>query len=82
MEVDNIITLADGKEYGLLLESDLNNNTYFLAVQLDKTEQPTNKYKVLKKIEKEGKTFVVEETDPIILNSLLEDFSLQADDEE
>ena len=80
MEVNSIITLANSKKYGLLLESELNNNIYFLAVELDSNEQPTNQYKVLKKITKEGKVFTVEEKEPLILNELLEDFALQNDE--
>lgn len=80
MQVDNMITLANGMNYGLLLQTELDNNSYFLAVELDAKEEPTNNFKVLKELNENGKTFVVEEKDPIVLAKLHEDFSLLADD--
>lgn len=80
MKVDDIITLKDGRNYGLLLEASIDNNNYFLAVQLDEKEEPTNIYKVLKEIKKEGKIFVIEEKDPLVLNELLEEFQEQIEE--
>lgn len=77
MEIDNVITLKSGKKYLLLLESELDLNSYFLAVQLDEHEEPTNNYVVFQEIEKDGKSFAQKISDTFILNQLLEDYDLQ-----
>lgn len=78
----NMITLQDGFSYGLLLETVLKEESYFLAVQLTSNEEPTDVFKVLKEMEKDDKTYVVEEKDPFILNKLIEDYLLLAEDVE
>ena len=42
MKVDEIITLEDGKNYGLLLESKQNGFKYFLSVMLNEKEEQIN----------------------------------------
>ena len=81
MKVDTVITLANGKNYLLLLEDDYMEEDYFLSVLLDKNNEPTDEYIVLKEIEKDGKTFVKKETDVLILNQLLEDYKIQYQDD-
>ena len=81
MEIDKMIELADGKKYALLLESELTEENYFLAVLLDDKEEPTNNYAVLEEVQKDGKIYVRKVSDPIILNQLLEDYQLQFDEE-
>lgn len=68
---DEIITLEDNSMYGLLLESKMNNQNYYLAVEVDEDENPLNNFKVLKEIEENQETLVIEETDPFILNMLV-----------
>ena len=68
---DEIITLEDNSMYGLLLESKLDNHNYYLVVEVDEDENPLNNFKVLKEIEENGDTLVIEETDPFILNMLV-----------
>lgn len=80
MKVDTVITLNDNKKYLLLLESELELEGYFLAVLLDEKDEPTNVYAVLKEVEKDGKTYVKKENDPIIENQLLEDYRNQYED--
>ena len=80
MKVDEKITLSNGETYGLLLDSELDNINYFLAVLLKDGEEPSNKFKVLKEINRNGETFVSEETDPLILQKLLDDYYDQAGD--
>lgn len=82
MNVDEMITLENGKSYGLLLDSVLSNNRYFLAVLLNKEEEPTNEFTVLKENIDNGKVFVTVENDPLILEKLIEDYNLQLEDEE
>ncbi len=77
MKVDTVITLASGKEYLLLLEESYKNDSYFLSVLLDDKKEPTDKYVVLKVIEKDGETRVLEEKNLIILQQLFNDYSAQ-----
>ena len=72
--MNDIITLADDSNYGILLETKLDDSVYYLVVELDEDEQPKNSFKVLKEINENGKPFVKEEIDPIILNKLLDDY--------
>lgn len=81
MKVDTVITLDDGENYLLLLEDDIKEESYFLSVLLDKNNEPTDKYIVLKEIKENGKTYVEEEDDPAILSELLEDYRIQYQDE-
>lgn len=80
MKVDEKITLSNGDIYGLLLDSELDNVNYFLAVLLKNGEEPTDKFKVLKEINRNGEVFVSEEKDPLILQKLLDDYYEQAED--
>lgn len=82
LEEGNIITLEDNLEYGLLLEAIIDDQSYFLAVKLDENEQATDVFKVLKEIKEDDDTFVEEETDPLILNKVLEQYTILSEDEE
>lgn len=77
MKVDTVITLKNNKKYLLLLESELELDGYFLAVELDEKNVPTNTYAVLENVEKDGKQFVKKVDDALILNQLLEDYKIQ-----
>ena len=79
MNVDEMITLANNVSYGLLLKASLDEDNYFLAVQLDSNEEPTDKYKVLKEVNDQGEISVLIERDPLILNELLKQYQEQAD---
>jgi hypothetical protein len=81
MKVDEIISLANGKNYLLLLNSSLSEENYFLSVLLDDKEEPTSTYAVLKEVIKDGETYVQKIDDVNILNDLLKDYQLQYDDE-
>ncbi len=76
MQEDMVITLGSGKQYGILLESETMDN-YFLAVLLDEKEEPTSTYTVLKKVVKNNQEFIKRIDDPLILNSLLDDYREQ-----
>ncbi len=76
MQEDMVITLGSGKKYGILLESETMDN-YFLAVLLDEKEEPTSTYTVLKKVVKNNQEFIKRIDDPLILNSLLDDYREQ-----
>lgn len=81
MKVDTVITLANNKNYLLLLEDDFMDEDYFLAVLLDENNEPTNKYAVLKELKKQGETYIQKVTDPEVLSHLLNDFKTQYEDE-
>ena len=69
---NDIITLEDDSNYGILLDTKLDDNNYFLVVELDDDEQPKNNFKVLKEIIEENDSYVIEETDALVLNKLLD----------
>ena len=79
MNVDEMITLVNNVSYGLLLKASLDEDNYFLAVQLDSNEEPTDKYEVLKEFNDQGEISVLIERDPLILNELLKQYQEQAD---
>ncbi len=79
MNVDEMITLANNVSYGLLLKASLDEDNYFLAVQLDSNEEPTDKYEVLKEVNDQGEISVLIERDPLVLNELLKQYQEQAD---
>ncbi len=74
MNVDEMITLANNISYGLLLKGSFGSENYFLAVQLDDNEEPTDKYEVLKEINEDGEISVLIEKDPLVLNELLKQY--------
>ena len=81
MEVDTVVTLADGKKYLLLLEDDYMEEDYFLSVLLNDKDEPTDEYILLKEIIKDGKVYSQRVKDPVILSELLKDYRLQYEDE-
>lgn len=81
MKVDEIIDLENGTSYLLLLDSLIDNIKYFLAVELDESEEPTKNYIVLKEIVEDNDTYIQKETDPIILSKLIQDYSLDYEED-
>lgn len=81
MKVDEIIDLENGTSYLLLLDSKIDTNNYFLAVRLDENEEPTNDYIVLKEINENNETYTQKVTDPIILSKLIEEYSLDYEED-
>lgn len=74
MQEGEIITLENNNDYLLLLKNQFNNNYYFLAVLLDKTEQPTKNYKLFQEINENNDTFIQEINDPILLNTFINQY--------
>lgn len=74
MQEGEIITLENNNDYLLLLKNQFNNSYYFLAVLLDKTEQPTKNYKLFQEINENNDTFIQEINDPIILNNFINQY--------
>lgn len=80
MKIDDIISLENGKDYALLLASLIDDVRYFLAVLVDKEEKPLDEYIVLEEVLEDGDVFVQKINDPLILNQLIENYSLQLED--
>ncbi len=81
MNIDDIIDLENGKSYLLLLNSEIDKSNYFLAVLLNELDEPTNEYIVLKEINENGEIFTQKVNDPIILSKLIENYSLDYQDD-
>ena len=71
MNVDDIMVLDNNKSYLLLLDKFIKDNKYYLAIELDNNENPTNNYVVVRE-EKEGNDIYMEIIeDPYIYNELI-----------
>ena len=71
MNVNDIIVLENNKNYLLLLDTVIKADKYYLAVELDNNENPTNNYVVVRE-EKEGNDIYMEITeDPYIYSELI-----------
>lgn len=81
MKIDQVISLANGKRYLLLLNSELQEDIYFLAVGIDDNDEPTKEYVVLKEIKKDGEVYSQRINNPILINQLIADYQNQFDDE-
>ena len=81
MNVDEIITLDDNKEYILLSKTVHNNDKYFLAVEAVK-DKPTNNYVIFKEINENGEFFVEEIVDKTLIDTLVDIFEQLYDEED
>lgn len=73
MKTDTVVTLDNNENYLLLLKSEINNESYFLAVLLYNND-PSNKYFILKEVIKEKETFIQKVSNPILMSRLLEEY--------
>ncbi len=78
MNIDEIITLDDGKEYLLLFKSNLNNENYYLASEFV-NEQPTENYEVIKEVNNNGEIWVEMIDDSELQDQLLDAFEAEID---
>lgn len=81
MGVDDIITLEDGKEFLLLLDTVNDDVKYYLAVECVNNE-PSDHFEVFKEVTENGETSVEEIEDGALLEKLLDDFEEKFDDSE
>ena len=81
MKVDTVITLKNGENYLLLLESEETEKDYFLAVLLDEKNEPTDKYEIFEQKIKDDKILTRKVKDPFLIQTLLEDFEEQNEEE-
>lgn len=78
MGVDEIITLEDGKEYILLIESIQAGEKYFLAVEAV-NNVPTDNYELFKEVVENGELSVEEVVDEELRLKLIDDLENQYD---
>ena len=70
MNIDDIITLDDNKEYLILDIIELNKERFLYCVEIDEKEMPKQEYKYLKEIIENGEVFTEEVKDEAILETL------------
>lgn len=75
MKVDTVITLDNDVNVLLIDKATYNDNNYFLAIELDSNEEPTDKSAILKEIIDTDGTYVEKENDPKILEELFNMFA-------
>lgn len=78
MGIDEVITLEDGKEYVLLLTTNLDGNKYFLAAEVINNE-PSEKYEIFKELIVNNEFSVEQVLDTKLTEKLMEDFEDQFD---
>lgn len=76
MNVDEVITLEDGKEYVLLLDSMIDGSRYFLAVEVV-NNVPTENYELFREVIEGADISVEQVEDTTIQEKLIEDFDNQ-----
>ena len=70
MNVEDIITLDNNKEYLILDKAEFDNNKYLYCVGISKDEKLTDEYVYLKEIEENNEFFIEEVNDEKILKNL------------
>ncbi len=63
MKVNEIIELANNKNYLVLDAISYESNKYYYCVEVDREDLPTTEYKYLKEIKENEETYVEEVTD-------------------
>ena len=70
MNIEDIITLDDNKEYLILDIIELNKERFLYCVEIDEEEMPKQEYKYLKEIIENGEVFTEEVKDKDLLEAL------------
>ena len=70
MNIEDIITLEDNKEYLILDIIELNKERFLYCVEIDEEEMPKQEYKYLKEIIENGEVFTEEVKDKDLLEAL------------
>ena len=70
MNIEDIITLEDNKEYLILDIIELNKERFLYFVEIDEEEMPKQEYKYLKEIIENGEVFTEEVKDKDLLEAL------------
>lgn len=78
MGVDEVITLDDGKEYVLLLSTNVDGEKYFLASEVV-DNAPTTSYELFKELIIDNEFSVEQVVDEKLEEKLIEDFEAQVE---
>ena len=70
MNIEDIITLDDNKEYLILDIIELNKERFLYCVEIDEEEMPKQEYKYLKGIIENGEVYTEEVKDKDLLEAL------------
>ena len=81
MKPNEIIDLENNTSYLLLLNSEIDNESYFLAVRLEKDDTPTQDYIVLKEINENNESYIQKVNDPFILSKLITEYYLDLEED-
>lgn len=81
MKPNEIIDLENNTSYLLLLNSEIDNESYFLAVRLEKDDTPTQDYIILKEINENNESYIQKVNDPFILSKLTTEYYLDLEED-
>lgn len=81
MKPNEIIDLENNTSYLLLLDNEIDNENYFLAVRLEKDDTPTQDYIVLKEINENNESYIQKVNDPFILSKLITEYYLDLEED-
>lgn len=81
MKPNEIIDLENNTSYLLLLDNEIDNESYFLAVRLEKDDTPTQDYIVLKEINENNESYIQKVNDPFILSKLITEYYLDLEED-
>lgn len=81
MKPNEIIDLENNTSYLLLLDNKIDNESYFLAVRLEKDDTPTQDYIVLKEINENNESYIQKVNDPFILSKLITEYYLDLEED-
>lgn len=81
MKPNEIIDLENNTSYLLLLDNEIDNKNYFLAVRLEKDDTPTQDYIILKEINENNESYIQKVNDPFILSKLITEYYLDLEED-
>ena len=81
MKTNEIIDLENNTSYLLLLDNEIDNKNYFLAVRLEKDDTPTQDYIILKEMNENNESYIQKVNDPFILSKLITEYYLDLEED-
>ena len=81
MKPNEIIDLENNTSYLLLLDNEIDNKNYFLAVRLEKDDTPTQDYIILKEMNENNESYIQKVNDPFILSKLITEYYLDLEED-
>lgn len=81
MKPNEIIDLENNTSYLLLLDNEIDNKNYFLAVRLEKDDTPTQDYIILKEVNENNESYIQKVNDPFILSKLITEYYLDLEED-